>query len=115
MRYSVSTNTDFDNAILDPQIGCWYMKQNVVAFKGLCQVRADRDTYFGGEESRPYKSRVLLDPTWRQLFLLAKKQQQATKDMHHDFFEGFYDTGKDDYGAHPNNLPVRIINLALGS
>lgn len=115
MRYSVSTNTDFDNAILDPQIGCWYMKQSIVAFRGLCQVRAERDEFFGGDQSRPYRSKVLLNPTWRQLFAIAKKQQQATKDLHHDFFEGYYDTGKDDLSVHPNHLPVRIIELALGS
>lgn len=113
MRYSVSTTKDFDNAILDPQIGCWYMKQNVVAFKGLCQVREAADPFFGGEESQSYRSRVLLDPTWRQLFAIAKKQQQATRDMHHDFFEGYFDTGREEMTEHRH--PVRIIRLALGS
>lgn len=114
MRYSVSTN-EFDKAIWDPQIECWWMKQNIVAYKGLCQVRAERSELFGGDASRDYRSQVLLNPTWRQLFALAKKQQQATKDAHHDFFEGYHDTGKDDLNVHPNHLPVRILRLALGS
>lgn len=114
MRYSVTTQKS-ENAVYDRDIDCYYMKQNVVAFTGLCQVRAERDDYFGGEDSKPFRSKVLLDPTWRQLFAIAKKQQQATRDAHHDFFEGFYDTGKDDMAVHPNNLPVRIIELALGS
>ena len=114
MRYSVSTN-EFDKAIWDPQVGCWWMKQNIVAYRGLCQVRADRDEFFGGKDSRDYRSKVLLNPTWRQLFALAKKQQETTRDMQHDFFEGYHDTGKDDFNAHPNHLPVRVIRLALGS
>lgn len=115
MRYSVSTTKDFDKAILDPQIGCWYMKQNITAFQGLCQVRADRDTFFGGEQSRDFRSKILLNPTWRQLFAIAKQQQKATNDFHHDFFEGYVDTGKDDMMAHANHLPVRVIHLQLGS
>ena len=115
MRYSVTTTTDFDNAIWNREIGCWYIKQNAVAFWGLCQVQAAADPFFGGEESKPFRSRVLLNPTWRQLFAIAKKQQQHTKDVHHDFFEGYYDTGRDDLSVHQNNLPVRIIELALGS
>lgn len=115
MRYSVSTTTDFDKAILDPQIGCWYMRQNVVAFQGLCQVRAERTPFYGGDESRPYRSQILLNPTWRQLFAVAKKQQQATKDLHHDFFEGYHDTKKDDMMLHPHHLPVRVLKLNLGS
>lgn len=115
MRYSVSTTNDFENAILDPHVGCWYLKQNIVAFRGLCQVRSERDEFFGGVQSRPFRSKVLLNPTWRQLFSIAKQQQRATNDLHHDFFEGYYDSGKDDMMIHPNHLPVRIIHLALGS
>lgn len=115
MRYSVSGIKDSDTSVYDRDIDCWYMKQNVVAFTGLCQVRAERDVFFGGEESQPYRSRVLLNPTWRQLFNVAKKQQQATKDWHHDFFEGFIDRGEDDLSVHPHHLPVRVIELALGS
>jgi hypothetical protein len=114
MRYSVSTH-DFERGVFDPQVGCWWMRQNLVAFTGLCQVRAERDQFFGGEDSRPFRSKVLLNPTWRQLFAIAKKQQEATKDVHHDFFEGYRDTGRDDMMVHPNHLPVRVIELALGS
>ena len=115
MRYSVSTTKDYDHAILDPETGCWWLKQNITAFTGLCQVRADRDEFFGGEKSRDFRSKILLNPTWRQLFAVAKKQQETTRDLHHDFFEGFVDTGKDDMMLHPNHLPVRVIKLLLGS
>lgn len=114
MRYSVST-TNTDQGVFDPDIGCWWMRQNIVAYRGLCQVRADATEFYGGEESKPFSSKVLLNPTWRQLFAIARKQQQATGDLHHDFFEGFYDTGKDDYAAHANGYPVRVLKLALGS
>jgi hypothetical protein len=114
MRYSVSTK-DFDRGVFDPQVGCWWMRQNIVAFTGLCQVRAERDEYFGGSASRPFRSKVLLNPTWRQLYAIARQQQKATGDVQHDFFEGYYDTGMDDMMIHPRRLPVRIIHLSLGS
>ena len=41
--------------------GIEYMKRNIVAFKGKCIVTASADDYFGGEESRGYRSRVLED------------------------------------------------------
>lgn len=91
------------------------IKQNSVAFHGLCQVRALRDEYFGGPESRAFKSEILISPTWRKILAVAKKQMQATKDEHHVFLEGIEDTGQDDFLAHPSGRPVRILRLLLGS
>lgn len=101
MRYSVST-TDIDRGVHDPQIGCWWMKQNITAFHGLCLVKGPG-----------YESKVMLNPTWRQMFLIARKQQKVTGDLHHDFFEGYHDTGKDIMTAHRH--PVRVLHLSLGS
>lgn len=111
MRYSVST-TNTDEGVFDPQVGCWWMKQTMTAFNGYCQVRADADEFFGGEESEPFQSKVLCNPSWRTLFNLARKQQRATKDFHHDFFEGYYLTKQTET---INGEPVHIIRLALGS
>lgn len=117
MIYSVGVNknTPQEHVIVEKSTGNINMKQTVVAFEGLCQVREEADNFFGGEDSKPFKSKIMLNPTWRQLFNVAKQQQQVTRDWHHDFFEGYYDTGKNDFADHPNNLPVRIIRLAMGS
>lgn len=117
MIYSVQAdrNTPPQNKVIDKQTGGANIKQNVIAFYGLCQVREEADEFFGGAESQSFKSKIMLNPTWRQLFAVAKQQQRATNDRHHDFFEGWYDTGKNDFADHTNNLPVRIIRLALGS
>lgn len=114
MRYSVITKNP-EHGVYDREIGCYYMKKNSIAFYGHCQVRADEDSLFGGEDSKPFRSKVLFNPTWRKLYEVAKKQQQATKDGHHDFFEGINDTGKDLHSMHPNGYPVRVIELVLGS
>lgn len=117
MIYSVgaSKNTIPEHVIVEKRTGNLNIKQTVIAFHGLCQVREEAHEFFGGAKSQSFKSKIMLNPTWRQLFAVAKQQQRATKDEHHIFFEGIYDTGKDDFSVHTNNLPVRIIRLALGS
>lgn len=115
--YSVGANknTPPEQVVVEKRTGNKHIKQTIVAFHGLCQVREEADEFFGGAESQSFRSKIMLNPTWRQLFAVAKQQQRATKDMHHIFLEGIDDTGKDDFSVHTNNLPVRIIRLALGS
>ena len=117
MIYSIYARKDTppEHTVKDKHTGSMRVKQSVVAFQGLCQVREDADEFFGGADSQPFESRIMLNPTWRELFNIAKKQQQATKDEHHVFFEDIQDTGKDDFLAHINGAPVRIIRLVLGS
>lgn len=65
-----------------------YTKQNVVAFEDRVRVVAYADDFFGGDESKPFRSRVMLNPTWGQLFRCFQRQMQVTKDYHHQFLEG---------------------------
>jgi hypothetical protein len=48
------------------------MKRNVVAFPGKCVVIAEADEFWGGPQSKPYRSKVMENPTWGQLFSCAK-------------------------------------------
>lgn len=107
MHYSVGTSNP-EMGVWDPKIETYWMKQTLTAFFGRCIVVADADTYWH-EKSQDYRSPVLESPTWRKLYGIAKKQQLKTRDFHHIFFEGFYDTGKDD------ETGARILRLSLGS
>ncbi len=68
--------------------GIEYTKQNVVAFEDRVVVEASADEFFGGVESRAYRSRVMDRPTWGQLLRCAESQVKRTKDYHHVFLEG---------------------------
>jgi hypothetical protein len=63
-------------------------KQSVVAFEDRVRVVAYADGFFGGDESRAYRSRILVNPTWGTLFGVFKSQMRKTKDYHHAFLEG---------------------------
>jgi hypothetical protein len=88
-----------------------YMKQGIVAFEGKCIVTASADDFFGGSASKDYRSRVLENPTWGQLFSCAKAQQKKTLDYHHGFFENYYTHGT----ANVKGEDVTILKLSLGS
>lgn len=88
-----------------------YAKRSDIAFKGKCIVVADADTYFGGDESRNYVSRVMENPTWAKLFAHAKASQKKTRDMHHAFFEGIWHRGV----MTKNNETVAVLTLCFGS
>ena len=91
--------------------GIEYMKRNIVAFQGKCIVTAGADDFFGGEESQGYRSRVLENPTWGQLFACAKAQQKKTLDEHHSFFESYYTQGT----TRVNGEDITVLKLFLGS
>ena len=92
--------------------GFKYMKRKVVAFKGKCVVTAAADDFWGGDESRPYRSRMMDSPTWGQLFNCAKAQQKRTLDWHHAFFEGACKHGP---AIEVNGEMVQPLRLVLGS
>lgn len=85
------------------------MKQKVVAFEGPCIVVAGADPFWcaQGLTSRPYRSRVISNPTWGDLFRCSKSQQKKTGDLHHCFFEGAHIEERVNGVAH--------LRLSLGS
>lgn len=93
------------------------MKQSVVAFVGEYIVVAERDEFYGGEKSKRYQSKLMVDPTWGTLFRCAKAAQQRTLDLHHAFFEGAYTptmNGKQRTVV-VNGREIPILHLSLGS
>lgn len=82
-----------------------------VSFVGKCIVRAKADEFFGGENSKPYQSKVMDSPTWDDLFQCAVEQQKLTNDLHHNFFEDAYIAGKEFI----NGEEVTVLKLFLGS
>jgi hypothetical protein len=85
-------------------------KRNEVAYTGKCIVVSDVCKFFGGDSSQPYASKILINPTWADLFACAKAQQKKTRDMHHVFFEGYITTGR--VGS---NQSIAALELLLGS
>ncbi len=68
--------------------GCRYTKQNVVAFHDRVKVVGYRDDFFGGDESKGYRSKMLVNPTWKALLGCLSAQMRRTRDYHHQFLEG---------------------------
>lgn len=68
--------------------GCRYTKQNVVAFHDRVRVVGYPDEFFGGDRSRAYRSRIMVNPTWKALLGCLSAQMRKTRDYHHQFLEG---------------------------
>ena len=56
-------------------------------------VVAPADDFFGGPDSKPFRSRLVNSPTWEQLFRIFRRQIIATGDIHHIYLEGVQDKG----------------------
>jgi hypothetical protein len=92
--------------------GIRYTKQNVVAFHDRVRVVGHRDDYFGGEESRSYRSRIMVNPTWGQLFRVFKSQMKKTRDYHHAFLEGAHIVRRE---VDTEGVSYAVVELLTGS
>lgn len=92
--------------------GLHYTKQNVVAFQGRVRVEADADDFFGGPESKPYKSHIMTNPTWGSLFRCFKAQIKTTRDYHHVFLEGARLVRRE---VDKNGVSYGVVELLTGS
>ena len=82
---------------------------DTIAFEGECIVYVEKDSFWGGNDSRDYFSPVLFCPTWGELFKIADESMKTTGDFHHCFFEGYRKS---------DNLAVKhipIIYFLMGS
>ena len=104
--FDSDTATPHDKYIVKGDIRYW--KRNVVACTGTCIIIARRDASFGGDESKPYRSHPISNPTWGELFERAKAQQKRTRDLSHCYFEGYRKVGHTKKGH-------TLIQLVLGS
>lgn len=92
--------------------GLEYTKRNVVAFEDRVVVEGYADEFFGGEESRPYRSRMMDRPTWGQLFRVAESQIKRTRDHHHVFLEGARVVRRE---VDKDGRSYAVVQLTLGS
>ena len=86
--------------------------RDLCATLGPCIVEAAADDFWGGEESKSYRSRIIYNPTWGELFRIAVRQQKRTRDFHHDFFESARIIRRI---PQPNGTEVKVLELVLGS
>lgn len=99
----------------DPETGNDYVSQRAPARDyrrpqeelGICRVVSNADSFWGGENSKPYRGRVLCNPTWRAIRGEHDRQMRKTNDYHHVFLEGIRIRGREQ--------GVTIIELCLGS
>lgn len=92
--------------------GCEYTKQNVVAFHDRVKVESCGDEFFGGPDSKSYRSRLMVNPTWGQLLRCLTAQMRKTKDYHHCFLEGARIVRRE---VGKNGVSYGIVSLITGS
>ena len=109
--YSVGPKANTPASDIVNRDGIRYVKRDVVAFNGPCIVTAPADDWFGGEDSKSYRSRLLDSPTWGRLMSVAASQQKATRDYHHAFLEGAYPVGTETI----KGQTVTVLRLLMGS
>jgi len=85
--------------------GVTYVSQSEVALQGKVRVIADADPFYG-DDSKPYRGRVLTNPTWRAIKGQAQRMLDRTKDYHY-FLEGVQVAGQDG--------DVQLVRLVMGS
>jgi hypothetical protein len=59
-----------------------------VAVKGNVVLIGQADEFWGGKESKDYRSPVLKNPTWLEVAIHANEMIKTTLDEHHVFLEG---------------------------
>jgi len=60
---------------------------NMMAAVGKIVLVAPADNFYGGAKSKPYRSQVLINPTWLQVAVCANAMILCTNDHHHCFLE----------------------------
>jgi hypothetical protein len=92
--------------------GCEYTKQSVVAFHDRVRVVGHADDFFGGDESRDYRSKILVNPTWRALLGCLQSQMKRTRDYHHCFLEGARSVRRE---VDKDGVSYAVVELITGS
>ena len=78
-----------------------------VAIKGEAFLQMPADDFWGNN-SKPYVSAKLENPTWLEIAVLADEMIHVTNDHHHIFLENIYLVGNDIVG-------VPIYRFSMGS
>lgn len=86
------------------------VSRSEIAVEGKVRFIALRDQFFGGPDSREFRSPVLTNPTWGRVFTQFERAMRTTRDMHHAFLEGVYPVTADVDGK---RVPVVENGVAL--
>jgi len=62
--------------------------ERLTAVSGPVVFIAKGDDFWGGENAKDYRSKVIEHPTYRALLGAAQASQKFTRDYHHSFIEG---------------------------
>lgn len=92
--------------------GSTTVSQRATAIERLVRVVASGDEFFGGEESRDFRSPIIQSPTWGQLNGVAGRQMRRTGDTHHRYLEGFYLAGTE---VDKQGRTIQLLELSMGS
>ena len=68
-----------------------------VAAEGKCIFSRERSDFWGGENSEDYVSKTVVNPTWKDVCIMANKAIKKNNDYHHVFLEDidFIETDSD--------------------
>ena len=91
-------------------VGC--VKQTEVAFHDRVRVVGPRDPMWGGDESLTYRSKIMVNPTWRQLLRCLNSQMKKTRDFHHCFLEGAHIVRRE---RDKHGVSYAVVRLETGS
>jgi hypothetical protein len=69
-----------------------------IAVEGKCIFKRERSDFWGGETSKDYSSKILSNPTWKEVCVLADESIKKVNDYHHVFLEGVRFMGTNSYG-----------------
>lgn len=81
-----------------------------IAVAGKVKFVEQGDGFFGSGEG--YRSKVLENPTWLEVCVLANEMILATKDKHHIYLEGVIATEKTLF---QDNDTIKIVRFCMGS
>lgn len=79
-----------------------------IAIKGDVILVGERDTFWGGKQSKEYRSGVLHNPTWGDVFEHFGRSMPVTRDLHHAFLEGVYPIRRDGKDVVENGIPLYV-------
>lgn len=81
-----------------------------IAISGKVKFVEQGDSFFGS--GKPYSSKILENPTWLDVCVVANEMILATGDKHHIYLEGVLATEKTLF---QDNDTVKIVRFSMGS
>lgn len=93
-----------------------HFQKDEIAFKGKCKVIYGYDKYFGN--SKIYCSKLLINPTWNDIYECASVAIKRTHDYHHIYFEKINDEKRNikyNWLLFRKHGTIKLLELQMGS